>query len=201
MTHRISSFFTLFLVSALAFAAPAKNDNDPSRVDPCKLLKADALKKWGFGSNPEALGTVRSMKKEQMGSPSDFQAAICNITNDKDNLPGKAFVVIENFGPSTSKEAIAKWLKAMNDKGKSQNGGGKSVEVIVGDTVCESGEYPVVIKGGDAAVNIHFVACDRQFDQHHVSLNFEWPGESAKLPTPVETKALLDQAIANLPKH
>ena len=190
----------LSIVSTLTFAAPKQSAEEKTATasDPCALIKSGALEQWGYGVKPATESSSRIMKKEAMGSPADFQSSECDYRTAKS--PGRAFVVVETFGDDVAKEVISDWLKAMDAKAKAKTDPtDKSEEVTLGDAVCESGEYPVILKMGEPQVLMHYVSCDTLSARSHVSINFEWPGDNSKLPTSAEAKALLDQAVARLP--
>jgi len=206
----MTAFRPLLALVALALAIPAARataTNPPSEapatgVDVCKLLRPDALQPWGFGSAMRVQPAHQDLPKDKIGTPSDLSADICNLSSAEKDFTGAAFLVVESFAPGVSPEAVGEWLTKADKKAKAsaKANDDKSTEVKVDGATCESGEYPTVLKEGEPPVTLHFVACDRQVGARHISMNFEWPGEGATLPSPAEVKTLLDTAIAGLPK-
>jgi len=200
MFRPVVGLVALSIASTLTFASPKQSaeEQNATASNPCSLIKSGDLAQWGYGTKPATESSSRIMKKEAMGSPADFQSSECDYRAAKS--PGRAFVVVETFADDVAKEVISDWLKAMDAKAKSKpDPTEKSEEVTLGDTVCESGEYLVVLKMGEPQVLMHYVACDKLSNRSHVSVNFEWPGDDPKLPTSAEAKGLLDQAVALLP--
>ena len=186
---------TVALLAAItSFNASAGTVGSPS----CPLLVREDLS--GLGVNKDTAFVDSDWNWDETPKETPGAKVISNMCMVNLKNPGGKVAVmlsVDSFQGKVTVEQVGQWLKAT--AGSDEPGVSK---VKVGETECETGNYELPTSGNDGAVeNINelYVACDAQVGTRHISLNVHVP-EAIKgtLPSPEQTKAMLDKSVQRL---
>lgn len=194
-----------FLLSAVAIAycglAGAQFEvTEPVATKPaaaksiCPLLSVADIGKIGYNIISAPRDNEIAMPVEMSGAPTAIQTDLCFYYADVENSRKSVSLAIDHF---EKMDGIVAWLKMKNDQAKTPT----TVVTELGDTTCEEGDYPFTVSKTaprSKEMTQFYVACDRLVNDRRVSLSIEMPTDRAGLPSPTQTKALLDIAIGRL---
>ena len=175
----------------LVDAKPAKV---PSANSVCRLLTPADIVKIGYNINNSPRDNEMSMPVEMSGAPTAIQTDLCFYYADVENSRKSVSLAIDQF---EKMDGIVAWLKMKNDQAKTPT----TVVTELGDTTCEEGDYPFTVSKTaprTKEMTQFYVACDRLVNNRRVSLSIEIPTDRNGLPSPAQTKALLDLAVGRL---
>ena len=130
----------------------------------------------------------------QKSAVTAIQTDLCFYYADVENSRKSVSLAIDHF---EKMDGIVAWLKMKNDQAKTPT----TVVTELGDTTCEEGDYPFTVSKTaprTKEMTQFYVACDRLVNDRRVSLSVEIPADRSGLPSPAQTKALLELAIARL---
>ena len=160
----------------------------------CPLLSVADIGKIGYNINNTPRDNEIAMPVEMSGAPTAIQTDLCFYYADIENSRKSVSLAIDHF---EKMDGIVAWLKKKNDEAKTPT----TVVTELGDTTCEEGDYPFTVSKTaprTKEMTQHYVACDRLVNDRRVSLSIEMPADRAGLPSPAQTKVLLDLAIGRL---
>ncbi len=160
----------------------------------CRLLTPADIGKIGYDINNSPRDNEMSMPVEMSGAPAAIQTDLCFYYADFENSRKSVSLAVDHF---EKMEGIVAWLKTKNDEAKTPT----TVVTELGDTTCEEGDYPFTVSKTaprTKEMTQFYVACDRLVNDRRVSLSVEIPMDRSGLPSPAQTKSLLDLAIGRL---
>lgn len=193
---RLTPITIAILASCVAFNIHAADNSN----DLCSLLDLQDFQSVGVAKDTSLI----SMGWNQAETPKEIPDSklwsnIC--TASIMSKEGGTYVALgfDGFEGNVTVQQVSDWLKSVASSDTKQT---EAAIVKVDDASCESGQYDLPAKQADGSSSntvVHYVACDRQVDTRHISLNVGVPeGKKDVLPSPEQTKALLDKSIARM---
>lgn len=182
------------LVHAQVELVDSKSAKPPSANSVCRLLTPSDIGKIGYNINNSPRDNEMNMPVEMSGAPTAIQTDLCFYYADVENSRKSVSLAIDQF---EKMDGIVAWLKMKNDQAKTAT----TVVTELGDTTCEEGDYPFTVSKTaprTKEMTQFYVACDRLVNDRRVSLSVEIPTDRSGLPSPLQTKALLDLAVSRL---
>ncbi|MBL0075557.1 MAG: hypothetical protein IPP41_06310 [Rhodocyclaceae bacterium] len=187
-------FTVCFGVQAQIEVVDSQPAKPPSANSVCRLLTSADIGTIGYNINNSPRDNEVSMPVEMSGAPAAIQTELCFYYADVENSRKSVSLAIDHF---EKMDGIVAWLKMKNDQAKTAT----TVVTELGDTTCEEGDYPFTVSKTaprSKEMTQFYVACDRLVNDRRVSLSVEIPTDRSGLPSPAQTKALLDLAIGRL---
>jgi hypothetical protein len=195
MRH-ISPITVALLAAIASFNVSAASVGSPS----CPLLVREDLSGLGVDKDTSFIDSDWNWGETPKETPDAKVISNMCMVNLK-NPGGKIAVMlsVDSFQGKVTVEQVSQWLKATDNAETDEPGVSK---VKIGETECETGVYELPTSGNDGDVeNINelYVACDAQVGTRHISLNVHVPEAiKASLPSPEQTKAMLDKSVQRL---
>ena len=189
------------LISCTAFSAHAADDSS----NPCSLLDWQDFQTFGVVKDTAMTNPGWHQEETPKELPgSKLFTDMCAVAISSQTGRSSVTLSFDSFKGKVTEQQVGEWLKSAAAAGKEK--GQPDVAIVkVGDATCEIGQYDLpTLQDDESVVTVveHYVACDQQVGVQHVSLNIHVPeANKDNLPSPEQTKALLDKSVNRMKQN